>query len=104
MPLNRFVNLCKFKGLFTRREGYPCAGVTLARGLTLALVYKQIAQVGLPYHAGQLYQLCWPVSSCLFDRGKIKESYLSFYKSGRGGGGGVGGGRAIRDILALFNT
>ena len=58
MPLNRFLNLCKFKGLFTRREGYPCARVTLARGLKLALVYKQISLVGLPYHLGQLYQLC----------------------------------------------
>ena len=55
MPLNRFLNLCKFKGLFTSREGYPCARVTLARGLKLALVYKQISQVGLPYHLGQLY-------------------------------------------------
>ena len=58
MPLNRFLNLCKFKGLFTSREGDPCARVTLARGLKLALVYKQILQVGLPYHRGQLYQLC----------------------------------------------
>ena len=58
MPLSRFVNLCKFKSLFTRREGYPCARVTLARGLKLALVYKQISQVGIPYHLGQLYQLC----------------------------------------------
>ena len=45
------------KGLFTRREGYPCARVTLASGLKLALVYKQISQVGLPHHRGQLYQL-----------------------------------------------
>ena len=36
------------KGLFTRREGYPCARVTLASGLKLTLVYKQISQVGLP--------------------------------------------------------
>ena len=47
------------EGLFTRREGNPCARVTLASGLKLALVYKQISQVGLPYHPGQLYQLCW---------------------------------------------
>ena len=26
-------------------------------GLKLALLYKQILQVGLPYHPGQLYQL-----------------------------------------------
>ena len=54
------------KGLFIRREGYPCARVTQAckRGLKLALVYKQISQVGLPYHPGQLYQLFWRVSSC----------------------------------------
>ena len=46
-------------GVFTRREGYPCARVTLASGLNLVvLVYKQISQVGLPYHPGQLYQLC----------------------------------------------
>ena len=45
------------KGLFTRREGYPCARVTLASGLKLALVYKQISQVGLPHHTGQLYRL-----------------------------------------------
>ena len=44
-------------GLFTRKEGYPCARVTLASGLKLALVYKQISQVGLRYHPGQLYQL-----------------------------------------------
>ena len=37
--------------------GLPCARVTLASGLKLALVYKQISQVGLPYHPGQLYQL-----------------------------------------------
>ena len=47
------------KGLFTRREGYPCAGLTLASGLKLALVYKQISQVGLPYHVGQVNQLYW---------------------------------------------
>ena len=47
----------KLKGLFTRREGYLCARVTLVRVLKLALVYKQISQVGLPYHPGQLYQL-----------------------------------------------
>ena len=46
------------KGLFTRREGYPRVRVTLASGLKLALVYKQISKVGLPYHPGQLYQLC----------------------------------------------
>ena len=30
------------KCLVTRREGYPCARITLASGLKLALVYKQI--------------------------------------------------------------
>ena len=44
------------KGLFTRREGYRCARVTLASGLKTPLVYKQISQAGLPYHPGQLYQ------------------------------------------------
>ena len=33
-------------------------GFTLASWLKLALVYKQISKVGLPYHLGQLYQLC----------------------------------------------
>ena len=42
-------------GLFIRREGYPCARVTLASGLKLALVYRQISQVGLPYQPGQLF-------------------------------------------------
>ena len=53
------------KGLFTRREGYPCARLTLASRLKLAVVYKQISQGGLPYHLGQLYQLCCRVSSCV---------------------------------------
>ena len=38
--------LSDFKALFTRREGYPCVRVTLASGLKLSLVYKQISQVG----------------------------------------------------------
>ena len=29
------------------------------------LVYKQISQVGTPYHPGQLYKLCWRVTSCV---------------------------------------
>ena len=45
------------KGLFTRKEGYPFARVTLASGLKLALVYKQILKVGLLYHPGQLYKI-----------------------------------------------
>ena len=53
------------KGLFTRREGYPCAKVTLARGLKIDRVYKQILQVKLPYHPSQLNQLCWRDSSCV---------------------------------------
>ena len=48
---------CPCKGLITRREGYLCSRVTLASELKIALVYKQISQVGLPYHPGQLYQL-----------------------------------------------
>ena len=44
-------------GLFTRKEGYPCARVILASRLKLALVYKQISQVGLRHHRGQLHQL-----------------------------------------------
>ena len=47
------------QSLFTRREGYPCTRVTLANGQKIALVQKQISQVGLPYHSGQLYQLYW---------------------------------------------
>ena len=39
--------------------------VILASRLKLAMVYKQISQVGLPYHQGQLYQLYWRVSSCV---------------------------------------
>ena len=39
-------------------RGFPCARVTLASGLKLAVVYKQISQAGLPYDLGQLYQLC----------------------------------------------
>ena len=39
-------------------EGYSCARVTLASGLKIALIYKQISRVGLPYHPCQLYQLC----------------------------------------------
>ena len=50
--------LLDFKHLFTRREDYPFARVTLASGLKLALVYKQISQAGLPYHLDQLYKLC----------------------------------------------
>ena len=30
------------RALFTRREGYPCARDTLASGLKLTLVYKQV--------------------------------------------------------------
>ena len=32
-------------------------GLRLASGLKLALAYKQISQVALPYQQGQLYQL-----------------------------------------------
>ena len=39
--------ILRSKGLFTGTEGYPCARVTLASGLKLALVYKQISQVAL---------------------------------------------------------
>ena len=47
-------------------EGYPCARATLASGLKLALkVYKQIPQVGLPYHPGSLDQLLRCISSCV---------------------------------------
>ena len=48
------------KGLFSRREGYPSKWVRDRSGL-----YKQFSQVGLPYPPGQLYQLCWRVSSCM---------------------------------------
>ena len=37
-----FFNTIKI--LFTGREGYPCARVTLASGLKSALLYKQISQ------------------------------------------------------------
>ena len=44
------------KGLFTRRGGCPCARVTPARklGVKVSSGFKQIAQVGLFYHPGQL--------------------------------------------------
>ena len=35
-------------GLFTRKEGYRFARVTLTSGLKLVLVYKQISEVGYP--------------------------------------------------------
>lgn len=35
------------KGLFTRREVYRCARVTLASGLKTPVVFKQISQAGL---------------------------------------------------------
>ena len=57
--------------------------VTVTSGLNLALVYKQISQVGLPYHPGQLYQLCWRVSSCVtfFITSKIcKNTWSSLLK------------------------
>ena len=68
---------CQLKAcLQGEREGHPCARVTLASGLKLALVYKQTSQVGLPYHPGQLYQLYWRVSSCVtfFVTSKIGSS------------------------------
>ena len=43
--------------VYKEREGYPCARVTPASRLKLVLVYKQISQMGLPYHLGQFYQL-----------------------------------------------
>ena len=57
--------------------------VTVTSRLNLALVYKQISQVGLPYHPGQLYQLCWRVSSCatFFITSKIcKNTWSSLLK------------------------
>ena len=59
--------------------------VTLASGLKSALVYKQISQVGLPYHSGQLHQLYWSISSCLtfFVTSKIwKQTWSSLWKTG----------------------
>ena len=47
-----------------RREGYPCARVTLASGLKLALVYRQISQVGLPHQPGQLYMTLPALLTC----------------------------------------
>ena len=41
-----------------KKRGLPLCEGYLASGLNLALVYKQISQVALPYHLGQLYQLC----------------------------------------------
>ena len=72
------------KGLFTRREGYTFARVTLARGFKLALVYNQISQVGLPYHPGQLCKLCWRVSWCVsffVTVQNLKQSWSSLWKT-----------------------
>ena len=41
-----------FKGLFTRREGYPSKRVKDSPGLQ-----AKFPQVELPYHPDQLYQL-----------------------------------------------
>ena len=48
-----------FRAFLQGERVYPFARVTLASGLKLklALVYKQISQVGLPYHPGQLCHL-----------------------------------------------
>ena len=46
-----------FRAFLQGERVYPFARVTLASGLKLVLVYKQISQVGLPYHPGQLYHL-----------------------------------------------
>ena len=50
----------------------------------LALVYKPIWQLGLPYHPGQLYHLCWRVSSCVtfFARSSISnKTWSSLWKT-----------------------
>ena len=46
-----------FRAFLQGERVYTFARVTLASGLKLALVYKQISEVGLPYHPGQLYHL-----------------------------------------------
>ena len=38
LNLKKMRDCSQSKGLFTRREGYPCARVTLASGLKLALI------------------------------------------------------------------
>ena len=54
-----YVQNCCFENFSAcLQEGYPCARVTLESELKIALIYKQISQVGLPYHPCQLYQLC----------------------------------------------
>ena len=47
------------KGLFTRRKGYPCARELPSKRVKVSssLQAKQISQVGLLYHPGQLYGL-----------------------------------------------
>ena len=47
-----------------RREGYPYARATLASGLKLALVYRQISQVGLPHQPRQLYMTLPALLTC----------------------------------------
>ena len=73
-----------FKGLFTRREGYPCGRVTLASGLKIARVYKQnfhsssypITRVNFASFT-DMFRLAWPhktVISILCNFQDLKEN------------------------------
>ena len=68
----------RFKASFTRREGYPCARVTLARGLKLALVYKQISQVGVSSGSTLPALLTCFVTRDIFCNGQKFEITLKF--------------------------
>ena len=65
------------KGLFTRREGYTFAKVTLASGFKLALIYKQISQVGLPGSTLQALLTCFVMRVILCNGPKF-ETILKF--------------------------
>ena len=70
--------ICHIKGLFTRREGYPCARVTLASGSKLARVgFKVWVR---PYPPGPLYHVYWPVPSSCVTGYEIKLEFLYGYK------------------------
>ena len=77
-----------FRAWLQGEKGYPCARVTLTSGLKLVLVYKQISQVGLPYHPGQLYESEMAYASA-------PECTYQCKSRGGGGGGSAGEGKGI---------
>ena len=53
--------ICHNKGLFTRREGYPCARVTLASG-------SKLARVGFKVGFGPILRVHFTMFTDLFRR------------------------------------